>query len=231
MPIACAPTVGRVASNVSIAAWRLRAACPRGRARGARRASPCRRAGSEPGTRQSSRTTSAVCEARMPCFLNFCPSRGPCVPGGTTNAAWPREPSSRVDRRDDDVHVGDAAVGGPRLGAVEHPLVLGLVVDARACAASETSEPASGSETQNAPTFGSSGVPKHCGTHSPICSGVPLAKIAGDGERRADDRQADAGVAPEQLLVDDRERQAGRVGVELARAPRSRRGRSWPPPG
>ena len=37
----------------------------------------------------------------------------------------------------------------------------------------ETSEPASGSETQNAATFGSSWVPKHCGIHSIICSGVP----------------------------------------------------------
>src|SRR3954447_23104593 len=37
----------------------------------------------------------------------------------------------------------------------------------------DTSEPASGSDTQNAPTAGSSAVPKHCGTHSPSCSGVP----------------------------------------------------------
>ena len=41
----------------------------------------------------------------------------------------------------------------------------------------ETSEPASGSETQKAATFGSSAVPKHCGIHSPICSPVPLAKM------------------------------------------------------
>ena len=41
----------------------------------------------------------------------------------------------------------------------------------------ETSEPASGSETQKAATFGSSAVPKHCGTHSPICSGVPEPKM------------------------------------------------------
>ena len=34
-----------------------------------------------------------------------------------------------VDRGDHDVDVGDAAVGDPRLGAVEHPLVVGLVVD------------------------------------------------------------------------------------------------------
>ena len=42
----------------------------------------------------------------------------------------------------------------------------------------ETSEPASGSETQKAATAGSSGVPKHCGIHSPICSPVPWPKIA-----------------------------------------------------
>ncbi len=42
----------------------------------------------------------------------------------------------------------------------------------------ETSEPASGSETQNAATAGSASVPKHCGIHSPICSPVPWPKIA-----------------------------------------------------
>ena len=42
----------------------------------------------------------------------------------------------------------------------------------------ETSEPASGSDTQNAATAGSSGVPKHCGIHSPIWSPVPWPKIA-----------------------------------------------------
>ena len=42
----------------------------------------------------------------------------------------------------------------------------------------ETSEPASGSETQNAATAGSDSVPKHCGIHSPICSPVPWPKIA-----------------------------------------------------
>ena len=48
----------------------------------------------------------------------------------------------------------------------------------------------------------SPGVPKHWGIHSPICSGVPLAKIAGHAERRAEDRQRDAGVAPGHLLDD-----------------------------
>ena len=33
-----------------------------------------------------------------------------------------------MHRRDDDVHVGDATIGGPGLGAVEDPLVVGFVV-------------------------------------------------------------------------------------------------------
>jgi hypothetical protein len=45
------------------------------------------------------------------------------------------------------------------------------------CFGSE-SEPASGSEAQKAPSLTSSALPKHCGIHSPICSGVPCPKIA-----------------------------------------------------
>ena len=37
--------------------------------------------------------TSAVCEARTPCFLNFCPWDSPFAPGGTIKVAWPRDPS------------------------------------------------------------------------------------------------------------------------------------------
>ena len=43
-----------------------------------------------------------------------------------------------------------------------------------------------------------------------------LPEDRGDRERGAHDRHADAGVAPEQLLVGDRQRQAGLVGPELA---------------
>ena len=50
------------------------------------------------------------------------------MPGGITNAAWPRDAQLGVDGGDDDVDVGDAAVGRPGLLAVEDPLVLGLVV-------------------------------------------------------------------------------------------------------
>ena len=77
-----------------------------------------------------------------------------------------------IDRGDHHVDVGDAAVGRPGLLAVQHPLVLGLVV-LGVVRIADTSEPASGSDAQNAPSLTSSGVPKHWGIHSPICSGVP----------------------------------------------------------
>ena len=41
-----------------------------------------------------------------------------------------------------------------------------------------TSLPASGSEAQNAPSFTSPGAPNISGSHSPICSGVPLLATA-----------------------------------------------------
>ena len=82
-----------------------------------------------------------------------------------------------VDRRDDDVDVGDAAVGRPRLLAVEDPLVLGLVVD-RAGAQRRDVGAGVGLGDAERGDRGLVGVPKHCGIHSPICSPVPWPKIA-----------------------------------------------------
>ena len=129
MPSAWAPTVGRVASNVDIAGC-FSPEWPRSRARASLASSfslpPSRQL---PGTRTSSSTTSAVCDARMPCFRYFWPWLRPFVPGGTTKLRLAAALQLGVDGGDDDVDVGDAAVGDPRLGAVEHPLVGGLVVD------------------------------------------------------------------------------------------------------
>ena len=108
--------------------------------------------------RTSSSTTSAVCDARMPCFRYFWPWLRPFVPGRHDEAGLAAALQLGVDGGDDDVDVGDAAVGDPRLGAVEHPLVGGLVVHGPGAQA-ETSEPASGSLTQNAPSLTLSGVP------------------------------------------------------------------------
>ncbi len=44
--------------------------------------------------RQSSSTTSAVCEARIPSLDSFLPWERPGVSLGTTNEAWPRVPSA-----------------------------------------------------------------------------------------------------------------------------------------
>ncbi len=214
MPSAWAATVGREASNVCIAAWVL-LFCPRARAPGARRACPFRRARSEAGTRQSSKNTSAVCEARRPCFETFVPSLIPLASlFGTTKAAWPLRAQLAVDRGDH--HVMSAMP--PLVAHAFWPLIthsLAASSNLAVVRTPEMSEPALGSEAQKAATLTSSEVPKQRGIHSPICSGVPWPKMAATAQRGAHDRHADAGVAPEQLLVDDRQRQAARVGEEL----------------
>ena len=93
------------------------------------------------------------------------------------NAAWPREPSSRSTEA-----ITTCTLAMPPLVAhafcplrTHSSLASSYFAVVRMA---ETSEPASGSEAQNAATFGSSAVPKHCGIHSPICSGVPWPKIA-----------------------------------------------------
>ena len=92
-------------------------------------------------------------------------------------AAWPREPSSRST-----VAMTTCTSAIPPLVAhafwplITHSsLASSYLAEVRIA---ETSEPASGSEEQKAATFGSSAAPKHCGIHSPICSGVPWPKIA-----------------------------------------------------
>src|SRR6266480_4882356 len=175
MPTACAPTVGRESSNVLIAACPLELLPSRARASFSSSFSlpPSRQ---EPGIRQSSRWTSAVCEARIPCFFTFAPCSSPLVPGGITNPACPREPSSRSTEA---ITTCTSAIP-PLVAQAFCPFSTHSSLPSSYFAfvlMLETSEPASGSEEQNAATFGSSTVPKHCGTHSPSCSLVPEAKI------------------------------------------------------
>ena len=120
-----------------------------------------------------------------------------------------------VDRGDDDVDVGDAAVGRPGLLAVDHPLVLGLVVlgggaDRGDVGAGVGLGGAEGAELDVVRRAEALGDPL------PHLLRGSLPEDRGDRERGAHDRHADAGVAPEQLLVGDRQRQAGLVGPELA---------------
>ena len=94
----------------------------------------------------------------MPCFLYFWPCDSPAVPGGTTNEAWPRPFS-----------VGSTAATTTCTSAMP-PLVIHAFVPFRTHSSlassytarvrsDDTSEPASGSLTQKAPSFTSSGVP------------------------------------------------------------------------
>ena len=119
-----------------------------------------------------------------------------------------------VDRGDHHVDVGDPAVGRPGLLAVDHPLVLRLVVlgggpvarDVRAGVRLGRAEGADLDVVLVAEAL------RHPLDH---LLGRARAVDPGDRERRAEDRHADPGVAPEELLVHDREGEPGRIGPEL----------------
>lgn len=116
---------------------------------------------------------SAVCEARRPSLASLRVELSPAVPGGTTKAAWPREPSAGSTEA-----VTTCTPAIPPLVAYAFcPLSTHSSVASSYTARvrmAATSEPASGSVLQNAATAGSSVVPKHCGTHSINWSGVPV---------------------------------------------------------
>ena len=94
MPRADAPTSGRVSSNVASAPEERPVDCPE-RARSSFFCSlsypPSRYS---IGIRQSSSTTSAVCDARIPSLDSFLPIESPGVPFGTRKDACPRWPRS-----------------------------------------------------------------------------------------------------------------------------------------
>ena len=60
----------------------------------ARAGAPRRRGAGRPGTRQSSKTISPVCEARQPSLSSLRSSVSPGVPFGTMKTPWPRWPAS-----------------------------------------------------------------------------------------------------------------------------------------
>ena len=120
-----------------------------------------------------------------------------------------------VDRQDDDVHVGDPAVGDPGLGAVEHPLVGRLVVDRPAPERADVRPGvglahAEGSECDRVVVLAEA--PRHP-LHDLL--GRAVGDDAGHAEHRTEDGQPDPGVAPEQLLVGDRDGQPRRVGERV----------------
>ena len=99
-----------------------------------------------------------MCEARRPCFFTLAPCSQPLVPGGMTKAAWPREPSSRST-----VAITTWMLAMPPFVAQAFwPLITHSSSASSYLAVvriAETSEPASGSEAQKAPSLTSSGVP------------------------------------------------------------------------
>lgn len=125
-----------------------------------------------------------------------------------------------VDGGDHDMHVSDAAVGGPGLGAVQDPLVLGLVVDragaqrrhVRAGVGLRGAEGGDLDVLRGAEHLRSPGADLLVGA---------VGQHRDRRERGADDRQAEAGVAPEELLHGHRNADAGGVevllGVEVQR--------------
>ena len=157
MPMACAPTVGRVASKVCIAACFFPR--PPSRARARRSSSFSLPPSTSPaGMRTSSRKTSAVWLARRPCFLTLVPWLRPLVPGGMMKPAWPRAPSSGST----EAITMCTSEMPPLVAQAFWPLMTHSSVFASYLArvrSDDTSEPASGSETQNAATFGSASVP------------------------------------------------------------------------
>ena len=213
MPSACAPTVGRSSLEGRASPpgpWR----CLPSRARASRSSSfslpPSRQ---RPGTRQSSRWTSAVCEARMPCFLTSGALLEALGAGRDDEARRGR--ASRARGRPTAITTWTSAMPplvAQAFCAVEHPLVGGLVVLGAWCGSADDVGAGVGlgrAEGGDLDVVG--GAEALRASTRPICSGVPVPKIAGDGERGAEDRHADAGVAPEELLVDDREA-SGRSG-------------------
>ena len=129
-------------------------------------------------------------------------------------AAWPREPSSRSTEA---ITTCTSAIP-PFVAQAFWPLMTHSSVASSYLALvriAETSEPASGSDEQKEATLGVVGGAE--ATLDPLrhLLGGALAEDRRDRERGAHDRHPDPGVAPEELLVDDRQRQARLVEPEL----------------
>ncbi|CAM5713488.1 hypothetical protein SAFG77S_02900 [Streptomyces afghaniensis] len=120
----------------------------------------------------------------------------------------------RVDDRDHDMDVGDTAVGRPGLGAVDHPLVLGLVVHGPG---------AHGGDVRAGVGLGGAeggdldvvGIAVHLRDPGADLLLSAVGEDADGGETGADDGQGYARVAPEQLLHRHGDAEAGGVEVLL----------------
>ncbi len=119
-----------------------------------------------------------------------------------------------VDLGDDDVHVGDPAVRGPRLLAVEGPLIRRLVVLGARAQRGDIGAGVGLGYAEGGDLRLGLGAEALRDPFAPLL-GRTVGLDRGDAERRAHDRHADPRVAPEELLVDDREHDPALVIPEL----------------
>ena len=155
----------------------------------------------------------------MPCLWNFWPWLSPLVPGRHDEAGLPAGAQLGVDDGGHDVDVGDAAVGRPGLGAVDDPLVGGLVVRRPRAHRADVAAGvglgrAEGAELEVA------GRAVHLRHPLPDLLVGAVGAHAGGGQRGTDDREPDPGVTPEQLLHGDREAEPGLVEAWVAKKSR-----------
>ena len=150
----------------------------------------------------------------MPCFFTLAPCSRPLVPGGMTKAAWPREPSSRSTEA---ITTWTLAIP-PLVAQAFWPLIthssLRLVVLGGGAVARDVR---AGVRLRRAEGPDLDVVLVAEALRHPLdhLLGRARAVDPGDRQRGAEDRHADPGVAPEELLVDEREGQPRRIGPEL----------------
>ncbi len=163
--------------------------------------------------RQLSNLISAVCEARQPSFSSLRTIVSPGVPPGTMNSAWPRWPSSGST-----VALTTCTLAMPPLPIqILWPSITHSSPSRRARVRRlRTSLPPSGSDTQSAASLRSPGSPKHSGAHLSSCSGVAACAIADSASAGITMLEADPRAAPEQLLHEQRQREAGRIADQVA---------------
>jgi hypothetical protein len=166
-----------------------------------------------PGTRQSSRNLGGVRRAQA-VLAQLRPALEPARARRDDERGLAARAELGLDGRDDDVHGRDAAVGRPCLLAVEHPRIRGLVV---ARAGAQRAHIGARVRLGHAERADGRLLGRAVALRHPLHQLLvrPRREDAGHRQRRAEDRQADPRVAPEQLLVDERQRQPGLVGPEL----------------
>ncbi len=121
-------------------------------------------------------------------------------PGRDDEAGLAAGAEFRFHGGDDHVDIGDSAVGDPRLGSVDDPLILRLIVDGASLERADVGAGVRLGDGEGAELYL---------LRSAETLGHPLHDLlrcaagedGGDGQRGARNREADARVAPEQLLV------------------------------